>query len=57
MKVAIQKSEDDEAKALQILLRHLPGQILADRTYSLDESAVELLRKADVEFIEVSISE
>jgi hypothetical protein len=54
MKVIIQMSKEEEAKALPILLRHSPGMILPERTYVLGEKSVELLRNAGLRFTELS---
>jgi hypothetical protein len=40
MKVIIQMSEAEEAKALPILLRDSPGMILPNRIYVVSEEAV-----------------
>lgn len=54
MKVIIQFTKQEEAKALPILLRHSTGMILPDRTYVLEFEAVAALRNAGVAFTEVS---
>ena len=54
MKVVIQLSSREEAKALPILLRHSPGMVLPNRTYVLREAAVSALREAGIDFTEVS---
>jgi hypothetical protein len=54
MKVIIQLSRDEEAKALPILLRHSPGMILPERTYVLGEESVALLREAGIRFTQLS---
>jgi hypothetical protein len=54
MKMVIQMSRREEAKALPILLRHSPGVVLRDRTYVVDEEAVTALRQAGICFTEVS---
>jgi hypothetical protein len=54
MKVIIQLSREDEAKALPILLRHAPGMILPERTYVLGEESVGLLQDAGIRFTQVS---
>jgi len=53
MIIAIQMSEEEELRALPIILRHLPGKIVADRIYLLDPSTIELLRNANIMFREV----
>jgi len=54
MKVIIQLSREEEAKALPILLRHSPGMILPERTYVLGEESVGLLQDAGIRFTQVS---
>ena len=54
MKVAIQLSSREEARALPILLRHSAGMVLADRTYIITKEAATALRKGGIKFIEVS---
>ncbi|MBY0525627.1 MAG: hypothetical protein K2R98_19635 [Gemmataceae bacterium] len=50
MKVVVQMSIGEEARALPILLRHSPGMVLPNRTYVLSEEAVNALRDAGVRF-------
>ena len=54
MKIIIQLSREEEAKALPILLRHSPGMILRERTYVLGEDAVGSLRNAGIRFTQLS---
>ncbi len=54
MKAVIQFTKPEEARALPILLRHSPGTVLPNRTYVLDEEAVQELRKSGIRFIAVS---
>lgn len=54
MKIVVQFTQREEAKALPILLRHSPGTILRDRTYVLEEEAVHSLNKSGVRFTELS---
>lgn len=54
MKVIIHLTEAEEAKALPILLRHSPGVVLPHRTYVLAEDALRALRRANVQFSELS---
>jgi len=54
MKVVIRLTNQEELKALPILLRHSPGMVLANRTYILNEEAVRALRQAGVKFTELS---
>jgi hypothetical protein len=50
MKVVIQLSAREELKALPILLRHSPGMVMPERTYVLNEQAVDALHQAGVRF-------
>jgi hypothetical protein len=50
MKVVIQLSAREEIKALPILLRHSPGMVMPERTYVLNEQAVDALHQAGVRF-------
>jgi hypothetical protein len=54
IKVVIQFTEQEEARALPILLRRASGTILPNRTYVLDEEAVGELRKSDIRFLTLS---
>ena len=54
MKVIIQLTRDQEAKALPILLRHSPGMVLPQRIYILSQEALRALRAAGVWFSELS---
>ena len=54
MKVIIHLTKEEEAKALPIPLRHSPGMILPQRIYLLSEGALRALRKAGIQFSEVS---
>lgn len=54
MKVIIQLTPEEEAKALPILLRHSPGMILPDRTYVLSDDAVGRLQRAGIRFTQLS---
>ncbi len=54
MKVIINLTEQDEAKALPILLRHSPGMILPERNCVLSEDARRALRMAGIRFTELS---
>ena len=54
MRIVIRLSQDEEAKALPILLRHSAGTALPDRTYVITEDAARKLRQAGVDFVEVS---
>ncbi len=54
VKVVIRLQKDEEAKALPILLRHSPGTVLQNSTYVVDADAATELRRAGVEFTELS---
>jgi hypothetical protein len=54
MKVVIQLSAREEARALPILLRHSPGTILPDRVYVVSEEAARALQDAGIHFVEVA---
>ena len=50
----IQLSQDQELKALPILLRHSPGMVLPNRTYVLSQDTLRALRGAGIRFSELS---
>ncbi len=54
MKIIIQLTREEEAKALPILLRHSPGMILPERTYVLPEDVVGRLQTAGIQFTQLS---
>ena len=54
MNTVIQFSDEEEAKALPILLRHSAGVVLPNRIYVLSTLAVRALQEAGVVFREVS---
>ena len=54
MNIVLQMTEDEEARALPILLRHSPGMLLPNRTYMVSREAVKQLRQAGVQFIALS---
>lgn len=54
MKMIIQLSEAEEAKALPILLRHSPGTVLPHRIYVVSEEAARKLREAGIQFAALS---
>ena len=54
MKVVIQVNPRDSAKAWALLVRHSPGVALPDRVFVVSEEAVRALRKAGIQFAEVS---
>lgn len=54
MKVVIQFTKPEEARALPILLRHSAGTILPNRTYVLDEESIAEVRKSGIRSITLS---
>ncbi|HEY3853461.1 MAG TPA: hypothetical protein VGO67_03605 [Verrucomicrobiae bacterium] len=54
MKIIIQLSKEEEAKALPILLRTSPGMVLSERTYVLGEEVVGRLLSAGIHFNQLS---
>jgi len=54
MTIMLQMTEDEEAKALPILLRHSPGMLLPNRTYMVSREAMKQLQQAGVQFIVLS---
>lgn len=54
MKVVIQVSAKDSAKAWALLVRHSPGTALPNRTFVVSAEAVRALRKAGIRFVEIS---
>jgi hypothetical protein len=54
MKVVIQFTKPEEARALPILLRHSAGAVLPNRTYVLDEQAAVELQKSGIRFVTLS---
>ena len=54
MKVVIQMSEEEELKALPILLRHSPGMMLRNGTYVITADATRRLRQEGVQSTELS---
>ena len=53
MKVVIQMSEEEELKALPILLRHSPGMMLRNGTYVITSDSARRLRQKGVQFTEL----
>jgi hypothetical protein len=53
MKVAIQMSQEEELKALPVLLRHSPGMMLRNGTYVVTADAARTLRQNGVQFTEL----
>ncbi len=54
MKVIVQISAADDAKAWAILLRHSPGVALPNRTFVLSPESVQALAAAGIRFTELS---
>ena len=54
MKIVIQISPRDSAKAWSLLVRHSPGVALPDRVFIVSEEAVRTLREARIRFSELS---
>jgi hypothetical protein len=53
MGVILQFSQEEEAKALSILLRHSPGALLPNRVYVVDRSVLPALLDAGIAFQEI----
>lgn len=54
MKVVIQLTKDEEARALPLLLRHSSGTVLQNRTYVINTDAAAELRDSGIQFTELS---
>lgn len=54
MKVVIQVSAKDSAKAWALLVRHSVGAALPNRTFVVSQEAVRALREAGIKFVEIS---
>lgn len=54
MKVVIQVSAEDRARAWGVLVRHSPGTALPNGTFLISEDAARALRRARVNFSEIS---
>jgi hypothetical protein len=54
MRIRIQVAAEDTAKAWSIMVRHSPGEAHRDSIFVLSEEAVETLRKAGINFKELS---
>ena len=54
MKVIVRFSERQGLRGVPILLRHSPGMVLPNRTYVLQQKAVQALRTAGIRNIEIS---
>jgi hypothetical protein len=50
VKVIVKLDEEEELKALPLLLHHSAGMILPNRTYILPEDALEILRAKCVRY-------
>jgi hypothetical protein len=53
MRIRIQVSPSDDAKAWGILNRHSPGEAYPDRIFVVSEKAAEALRQAGIDFVEL----
>ncbi|MEX1097942.1 MAG: hypothetical protein WED34_18005 [Planctomycetales bacterium] len=54
MKIVIQVSARDSAKAWALLVRHSPGTALPNRTFVVSQEAVRAMREAGLRFNELS---
>ena len=54
MKAIVQFSEQEEAQALPVLLRHSPGMVLAGRIYVLSSEALVELRQEGIQYTEIN---
>ena len=54
MKVVIQVSAKDSARAWAVLVRHSSGTALPNRTFVVSPEAVRALRKEGISLIEIS---
>ena len=54
MKVIVRFSERQGLRGVPILLRHSPGMVLPNRTYVLQQKAVQALRTARICIIDIS---
>lgn len=57
MDLVIQVAEKDRTRAFYILARHSPGRALPNRTYVVSREAAEALRRAGVDFTQLSPQE
>ena len=57
MRIRIQVSAADDAKAWGILIRHSVGEAYPNRTFVISEKAADTLREAGVDFVELSREE
>ena len=54
MKIVVQISEQDDARAWSLMQRRFSGIALPNRTFVLPEEAVRALRKAGIRYTEIS---
>ena len=54
MKVVIQVPPEDRARAWGVLVRHSPGTALPNGTFLVSEDAARALRRARINFTEIS---
>jgi len=54
MRIVIQVSAADDAKAWDLLQRHSPGVALLQRRFVVSEAAARALREANIRFVELS---
>lgn len=54
MKVVIQVSAEDRARAWGVLVRHSPGTALPNGTFLISEDAARALRRARINFSQIS---
>jgi hypothetical protein len=57
MRIRIQVSAGDDARAWGILIRHSVGEAYPNRTYVISEQAADALRQARIDFVELSREE
>jgi hypothetical protein len=55
MRIVVQISLRDSAKAWSLLVRHSPGGALPDRMFVVSEEAVRALREAGIRFSDLSV--
>ncbi len=54
MRIVIQVSAGDDAKAWDLLQRHSPGVALPQRRFVVSEAAARALKEANIRFVELS---
>jgi hypothetical protein len=57
MRIRVQVSAADDARAWAILIRHSVGEAYPDRTFVISEQAADALRRAGIDFVELSREE